>query len=350
MAIFNGKTIILGAPTAYGFSEIIEQELRYQGFEVFNLSFSHGGPFKYKNIVERLDSYVHKNFLGHRDYKTYLKFKRVEGTIRDRLSEIPRVDYALLIRPDQYSEDIINMIGLKANKTIGYQWDGLSRFPAVYRRIDLFDKFFVFDPKDVRYPNMLPITNFYTNSFDIGYSEEHKSDVYYVGTYMKRRASQLEEVITTLQAYGLSVKYHICKFKNRKPSFKYLDTTPVDLTYAENLRFAFNSKILLDVPTVLHNGLSFRTFEAIGFDKKLITTNKEVKKYDFYHPNNTFIWEGQSVERLTDFLNAPYVKLAPHIKEKYSFNHWINNLLREDQVQPVAFPSVDLEPALVYGY
>lgn len=350
MAIFTGKTIILGAPTAYRFSEIIEQELRYQGFEVFNLSFSHGRPFKYKNIFERLNSYLHKNFLGQRDYKTRLKFKRVEGEMRDRLAEIPRVDYALLIRPDQYSEDIINMIGLKANKTIGYQWDGLSRFPAVYKRIDLFDRFFVFDPKDVRYPNMLPITNFYTNSFDVGYSKEHESDVYYVGTYMKRRASQIEEIITTLQDCGLSVKYHICKFKKgrRRPSFKYLDTTPVDLTYPENLQFAFNSKILLDVPTVLHNGLSFRTFEAIGFDKKLITTNKDIEKYDFYHPNNIFVWGGHTLEELKNFVDAPYVKLDPHIKESYSFNRWINNLLREDQVQPVALPRIDLEPVLVY--
>src|SRR5690606_31508460 len=194
MTVYNGKRIILGAPTAYGFSEIIEQELRYQGFEVFNISVS-GGHFKYRSIFERLNAYLHKNFLGQPDYKTYLKFKRVEGEMLDRLAEIPRVDYALLIRPDQYSEDIINMISLKADKTIGYQWDGLNRFPEVYKRIGLFDRFFVFDPKDVRYPSMLPITNFYTNSFNVGHSKKQESDVYYVGTYMERGASQLDEII-----------------------------------------------------------------------------------------------------------------------------------------------------------
>ncbi len=348
MAIFNGKKIVLGAPTAYGFSEIIEQELRYQGFEVFNVSLS-PGHFKYRNIGERLKAYIYKNFLGQPDYKTYLKFKRVEGEMLDRLAEIPHVDYALLIRPDQYSEDIINMISLKADKIIGYQWDGLNRFPEVYKRIGLFDRFFVFDPNDARYPSMLAATNFYTNSFNVGPSKEHESDVYYIGTYMKRRASQLEEIITCLQECGLSVKYHICKFRKRKPRFKYLDTTPCDLTYHENLRFAFNSKILLDVPTAHHNGLSFRIFEAIGFGKKLITTNKAIKQYDFYHPNNIFVWDGESREMLNDFLNAPYVDLAPHIKESYSFNNWIKALLREDQMERVAMTSrVDLEPSLVY--
>ena len=347
MTVYNGKRIILGAPTAYGFSEIIEQELTYQGFEVFNISVS-GGHFKYRSIFERLNAYLHKNFLGQPDYKTYLKFKRVEGEVLDRLAEIPRVDYALLIRPDQYSEDIINMVGLKADKTVGYQWDGLSRFPAVYNRIDLFDRFFVFDPKDAIHTSAQPITNFYTNSFHVGYSKKHASDVYYVGTYMKRRAPQLEEIITTLQACGLSVKYHICKSRKRKPCFKFLDTTPNDLTYHENLRYAFNSKILLDVPTVQHNGLSFRVFEAIGFNKKLITTNREIQQYDFYHPNNVLVWDGQASEKLQAFLNAPYVKLNSYIKEKYSFNHWISCLFEGRQVERETIPRINLEPELIF--
>src|SRR3546814_15474839 len=100
MTVFNGKKIILGVPTAYGFSEIIEQELRHQGFEVYNLSLSRG-PFKYKNIFERVNAYLNRNFLGRPDYKTYLKFKRVEEEMLNRVAEIPQVDYALLIRPDQ---------------------------------------------------------------------------------------------------------------------------------------------------------------------------------------------------------------------------------------------------------
>ncbi len=347
MTVFKKKKIILGAPTAYGFSEIIEQELRHQGFDVYNLSLSHG-HFKYKSVFERVGAYLHRNFLGYPDYKTYLKSKRIEHEMMDRLAEMPRVDYALLIRPDQYSEDIINMVGLKADKTIGYQWDGLSRFPAVYRRINLFDKFFVFDPKDALHKPVLPITNFYTNSFHVGYSKKHESDVYYVGTYMKRRAPQLEEIITTLQAHGLSVKYHICKFRKRKPRFKHLDTTPQNMSYQENLRFAFNSKILLDVPTVQHKGLSFRVFEALGFDKKLITTNQDIKRYDFYHPNNIFVWGGQPFEGLQAFLETPYVKPDSSIKEKYGFNRWIGNLLGEAQVEQAMPSHINLVPELVY--
>jgi|SRR5690606_26231242 len=351
MAIFNGKTIILAAPMQYGFSDLIERELRFQGFEVYNLSFIQH-RFQYKNMAERLNSYIYKNLLGYRDYKTHLKFKRVEPEMRDKLSATPPVDYALIIRPDQYSEDFISEVGLKANKIVGYQWDGLSRYPAVYKRINCFDRFFVFDPKDVQYPNTFPATNFYTNSFDVSYSKKHQSDLYYLGSYIRKRAAQVEEIITTLQESGLSVKYHIYRCGKRKAGFKRLKTSSVDMTYHENLRFAFNSKVLLDVPTVQHNGLSFRVFEALGFNKKLITTNKDVKQYDFYHPSNIFVWEGQPQRELQAFLDAPYVQLDYSIKDKYSFSRWIANLLdgckAEQIVEREAVTNVKLEPALVY--
>ena len=347
MKKFEGKSIVLGAPPQYGFADLIEQELRYQGFHVYNISLVQH-EFRYKNFVERLNCYIHKNFLGRKDYKNYLKFKRVEDRIRGCVEAIPYADYALFIRPDQYSEEVIQAVRNKVDQTIGYQWDGLDRFPEVYKRIDLFDRFFVFDPKDVASPKVQPITNFYTNSFDIESHKAYESDAYYLGSYLRTRAPQVEEMVMTLQQLGLTVKYHICQSGKRKPHFRHLNTTGADMNYRENLRFAFNSKVLLDVSLALHHGLSFRTFEAIGFEKKLITTNEKIQQYDFYHPNNVFIWKRQSRNKLQDFLNAPYVKLAPHIKERYSFNHWINSLLSDAKVEPVMLPSVDWKPVFAY--
>ena len=351
MAIFSGKSIILAAPMQYGFSDLIERELRFQGFEVYNLSFIQH-EFKYKNIAERLNCYIHKNFLGQKDYKTYLKFKRVEREMMARLADIPYVDYALVIRPDQYSKGFIDAIGCKADKIGGYQWDGLNRYPAVYQRINCFDRFFVFDPKDAKYPNRLPITNFYTHSFDVSRSSEYASDLYYIGSYIKKRTSQVEEIITTLQDRGLAVKCHIYRNRKRKAHLRHLMTSSVNMTYHENLQFVFNSRMLLDVPTEHHNGLSFRVLEAIGFNKKLITTNEEIKGYDFYHPNNIFVWDKRAHENIQAFLDAPYVELDDRIKAKYSFSRWITNMLEEHQEEQVVaqrtVQHVRLEPALVY--
>ena len=337
---FGGKTIILGAPTDYDFSDMIEKELAYQGFNVVSISYLRQGKFKYKNIFERLISFIHKNFLGHRNYKDYLKFKRVEAWMKAKLSQIDSSDFAFLIRPDQYSEEIIQIIKGKAEITVAYQWDGLRRFPAVIPLIKHFDRFFVFDPKDLE-PPLLPITNFYTKSFTLHENPVLKSDACFIGTYMSERSQQVEELITALMDAGLNVYYHICHGKKTTPTFKSLTTTTKKLSYEENISLTYNTNILIDINSPVHKGLSFRIFEAIGFQKKLITTSHEIKKYDFYHPNNFFVWDDNEEQMLDAFLAAPFVPLPIEIREKYGFTNWIRYLLNEGKYTPLELPRGD---------
>ena len=76
-----------------------------------------------------------------------------------------------------------------------------------------------------------------------------------------------------------------------------------------------------------HNGLSFRIFEAIKYEKKLITNNKTVKQYDFYHPNNIFVFEEDNFQGLENFLKVAYTPLSEEIKQKYSFTNWLRYVL-----------------------
>ena len=339
---FEGRKIILGAPTDYNFSDMIERELRHQGFEVVNISYLRQGKFKYKNIFERLKSFFHKNFLGQKYYKDYLKFKRAEAWMKGELAQIVHADFAFLIRPDQYSEEIIKFIKRRSSNMVAYQWDGLDRFPAVRSLVKYFDRFFVFDPHDLGGQNLLPITNFYTSSPVVLHTDSAlASDACFIGTYMSDRSLQVEQLITGLSSAGLNVRYHICHGKKAKPDFKTLTTTTEKLSYLENLQISYNTNILIDISNQVHNGLSFRVFEAIGFQKKMITTSQEVKKYDFYHPNNFFVWGSHSKEMLDEFLAAPFVPLPTDIKKKYSFDNWVRYLLDEGEYMQIDLPKTD---------
>lgn len=344
---FEGKTIILGAPTDFNFSGIIGRELRHLGFRVIDISYSRT-DFKYKNIFERLESYMHKNFLGQKNYKEILRSKHVEEKTKALLDTVHFADYALLIRPDQYRPGVVDKLKSKTLKLVGYQWDGLNRFPAVMKYIDWFDRFFVFDPDDTEVENVLPTTNFYTESFRPSYNPASQSDAYYLGNYIPERADQVEEIITTLKRLALNVKHHIRYRRNNGPKFRNLDTTNELMPYARNLHFAYNSKILVDVSNHIHNGLSFRTFEAIGFGKKLITTNKDVMRYDFYQPNNIFIWGDHDIQDLKAFIAAPYIPLPDEIREKYSFRNWISYILSEEECQPIELPSLNIIEDNIY--
>ena len=110
------------------------------------------------------------------------------------------------------------------------------------------------------------------------------------------------------------------------------------ISYQQNLDYARSSRILADFVISTHKGLSLRTFEAIGYRKKLITTNAEVKKYDFYHPSNIFIWGGETLDGLDEFIASPYQEIDPAIREKYSFGNWIRYVLNIRPHQPITLP------------
>lgn len=71
-------------------------------------------------------------------------------------------------------------------------------------------------------------------------------------------------------------------------------------------------------------GLTLRPMEALFFGRKLITTNKDIKNYDFYCPENIFILDEQPDEDIRAFLNAPMKKIPFDIVSGYTAERWLN--------------------------
>lgn len=113
---------------------------------------------------------------------------------------------------------------------------------------------------------------------------------------------------------------------------------PTGISFQQNIEYAKQSKVLVDFLENVHKGLSFRTFEALAYRKKLITTNPEIMKYDFYHPNNVFVWNGKDFAGLADFLATPYQEIEESIRRKYSFGNWIRYLFDFPPYQPIHLP------------
>ena len=102
------------------------------------------------------------------------------------------------------------------------------------------------------------------------------------------------------------------------------------LSYYENLKMVANSKILIDLHhDTLHKGLSFRAFEALGYNKKLITSNSIIKDYDFYNEKNIYL-VNNNYSNFDSFLTGNYQEIIPEVKSKYSFKSWINNILEKE--------------------
>ncbi|GGH23098.1 hypothetical protein FAZ19_13485 [Sphingobacterium alkalisoli] len=335
--IGEDKTILLAMPDWFLYREL-KKELENFGFTVIGVPFSNS--FKYARIWDRLYNLFRKVVLNDKSYKNQLKYQangkhiaKIVGSLKNK------VDFALMIRADFYPAEVVNLIKEKSKILVGYQWDGVHRFPAIQKLIPLFDRFFVFDPDDLNLvPNILPCTNFYLNSESV---QECTLDLYYVGSFVKERIDLISKFSEFLQQNNFNYLIHIVTDKERyiqryKNSAFTISNEYV--SYEQNIYNVKKSRILVDFLQNVHQGLSFRVFEALGSRKKLITDNVEVDKYDFYHPNNIFIVKDESFEGLSEFVKKPYVDLDPVIVNKYSFKNWISYVLDIKPYVPIFLP------------
>ena len=326
----SDKKIILIMPPDFGVYKVIEQNLRYMGFEQVTVI---SPLFRYKT-KDRIHNFIQKTFLGNKDYKKQLIDDYYTAEVTQALSSFaPKsIDYAIAIRPDKLDLKTIEKIHNTAHKVVAYQWDGLARFPKVFKVINHFQHFFVFDLEDYhryryQYPNLLPCTNFYFDMPEESVSV-NENEVLYVGVYIKDRIQSLIRVVNALSQYDLTLNINLFYGRKTPPfSHPHLSFFSKGISYAENLKTTKKAAILLDIKTVDHNGLSFRIFEAIKYQKKLITDNKSIKLHDFYHPNNFYVVENDSFEGLSDFLESDFVPLSEDIRQKYSFSNWVKNIL-----------------------
>ena len=160
----HDKKIMLIMPPDFDVYMAVERNLQYVGFrQVVVLAPRFKCTFKV-----RLLNFIQKRILGNKKYKKRLVAAFYAAAIDKAVRNMPEksVDYAIVIRHDKIRIDTIRRLNEVACKVVGYQWDGLDRFPKVFEVIPLFERFFVFDPNDVpkykaQFPNLLSCTNFY---------------------------------------------------------------------------------------------------------------------------------------------------------------------------------------------
>ena len=89
-----------------------------------------------------------------------------------------------------------------------------------------------------------------------------------------------------------------------------------------------NSKCVIDVENAGQHGLTMRSIEILGLKRKLITTNKDIKNYDFYNSSNVFILDRKNPVMDMEFFNVPYQMLEDDMYKKYSLENWIFEVLK----------------------
>lgn len=290
--------------------------------------------FKYKSFGQRLVNFIRKTFLRDKKYKVILQRKHAQEQIMKAIKGKAPFDYVLIIRPDICNVETIYDLKKKSKKMIGYQWDGFSRFENSPALIRSFDVYGVFDKKDydaykAHHENLYLTQNFYFKL--IPPSENKEIDILYMGSMSKDRYQITTHLEKMSRELGLKTYFRLLK-DTRHLRQSPVIVTNIPLTYEELLRFSSKANCIVDIKYPHHNGLSFRFFEAIYFQQKIITNNLTVLSADFHHPNNVLAIEDLKTldtNTLSQFLAAEYHPLSHEIKEKYSFENWFRTVIQQ---------------------
>jgi len=296
------------------------------GFEVYSIKDS-PDKFKLEGILKPLVRILRRVFLGDRNYKSYLNEIRLEKLVAEQLKMVEMADYALIFRPDELSIKSLKQIKSKTVAMYAYQWDGFARFPRIFERLKLFKKVYSIDANDVRRgDNIFSEKNFF---FDIDFTvcpqAEPDTAAYYIGVYEKKRVKRLQLIVNQLSRLKIKTKINLLGCPVIIPSW--VNRLEKSKQYVDVMNDVMSSNIIIDIDVrETHDVLTFRIFEAVGYKKKLITTNELVKNCDFYHPSNIHVFNG-STEGLKLFLDKPLVPLPVEILKKYSFTEWVKRVL-----------------------
>ena len=318
--------------------DCVEENIKNNKYEVVLLA---NTSFKYKNIKDRLINFYKKIVEKDKSYKRQLIRAYEENQNLFFLNQQQTIfDYTLVIRPDKFSLKVLEAVKIKSKKMIAYQWDGMSRFPEVTETIDFFNEFYVFDKKDIESNSkkLSYTTNFYFDCYNNLFKNEIKYDVYFIGSY-DSRTQDLLLICSELESMGLKINVLLATSpKKHLKEYKFITYLKKSLTYYDNLEILSQSKIIIDLAHKdLHTGLSFRAFESVGYDKKMITTNKTIKSMDFYNPQNIFVFDDDRTD-LIEFVKSEYISIPETIKNKYSFSNWFNYMFK---IQP--FESINID-------
>ena len=327
----NAQKICLISFDNWHYDSFIVEALRKKNIDAYHIKL---GAYKHANLMFRIINTFNKIILRKNP-----KHIKKQEYILDQLKHHGKHDKILVINP--------NVIDLAYHKKIKeynkeyntYLYDSLDRCSVEELiKANIFDTIYSFDSEDCLKNNFLQMTNYI-------YFEKPKDtivpkyDVLTVTSFDKRFPI-FNKIAYQLKEHNLSYKFIFVSRNIRYKIFKYNLNKIIKLKMVELieksikfqskkiplkkfLKLYSETKIIIDLVQDNQSGLSFRFFEAMGFQKKIITNNSNVKNYNFYNPNNILVIKDK-LDFRTSLFETDYIPVSDEIYNQYTIESWIN--------------------------
>ena len=251
-----------------------------------------------------------------------------------------KYDYVFIIAPETLDyKKIAKLKKIQPNsKFILYMWDSFSNKNS-FNTIDLFDKIISFDSRDAKKYNLNFLPLFYIKDYESIREDitDFKYDLCITATAHSDRYIIAEKLQKQISNYGLvmfsyfylpnKIIYWIRKIFLKKYGYGNIVNFSFSfLTQNEIIKKIEKSKVVLDINHPLQYGLTSRCLEALGANRKLITTNENIKNYDFYNKSNIRVIDRKNPIIEANFFDSKYIKPKNEIYQKYSIKNWLINI------------------------
>lgn len=226
-----------------------------------------------------------------------------------------------------HSANLLKFIRKKYGKRlIFWHWNPIKKDKdiAIWRQTKEICEHWTFNPKDAKKYGMKLNSQFYF------YQNRENSikdeSVFFVGAD-KGRYEKLMEISNDLKNADVTLDFHVIN-TDGKDDRKYVEKTYME--YDEVISHIQKSKAVVEIVQNGQNGLTVRALEAMFFETKLITNNREIRNYSFYNDNNIFIVGEDNNDNLNLFLHTPFQLIEKKDIYSYDANGWLNTFMRKD--------------------
>lgn len=192
--------------------------------------------------------------------------------------------------------------------------------PIIGSHLKYFDSIYTFDQNDskkfqfIYYPTMYSKINYEL-------SDNKKSDAFFVGV-AKKRLPLLKSIFRKLNESGVNCRFYISKVRKSQTANDGIIYNNW-LSYEDVLQYVIGSNCIIEVLDQNQVGGTLRMFEAICYNKKILTNNQLIKESKYYNPNFMQIFES------VDDINPNFITSDIKVDYKYDNTFSPINFIKE---------------------
>lgn len=327
----NGKDVLFFSVKTFDLEKQIQVKLKELGANVVYYDERPNNKKVTKAII-RVYRQVYQNQIDR-------YYRQIMDSIKDKNFDYLFVNRAEVM-PSFFLEWFVN--NFPNCKRIFYTWDSFKNHKNSLQVLDYFHEKFSFDCDDCENHNLKLRPLFFLDSFkNLKNKSNPKYELLFMGTTHSDRYLVTKKIEKWCKQNDFScfTFFYIQGFwvylykKLLDKSFKkarLADMNFKGLSSDEMIDFYAKSKVVLDINHPGQSGLTMRTFEAIGAQKKLITTNQNIKKYNFYNEKNILVLDRDEMNIDKEFFKEPYKAIDENIYEKLSLTGWLESIFRDN--------------------